>query len=299
MKKENKDLYQMVTDKVVAALEKANGLVWRKTFKGYGLARNLATGHYYSGINFIILNFCTENELPYYLTFKQVKQLGGKICKGAKSEQVIYFNVSFKDKNDQKITQEEARQLKRDGEEIKVKKYIKYYNVFNIADIGGIEHDITVDHFKDDNSTIENCAKLIENIPDCPTIKHNNPNRAFYSISDDYINIPRIQLHKSSETYYSVLFHELIHSTGAASRLNRETLNKIVYWGDEVYSEEELVAELGASFLAAMTGIDQESLFENSVAYLQSWLSKLKDDKQLIFRASAAAQKAVNYLVSN
>lgn len=298
MKKDKKDLYQIVTEKVVSALEKANDLVWRKTFKGYGLARNLATGHYYTGINFILLNFCTEYELPYYLTFKQVKELGGQVRKGAKSEMVIYFNLIFKDKDQKKITKQEALDLKRNGQVVKINKFVKYYNVFNIADIEGIEHDITVSHFKDDNSIIENCADLIENIPDCPIIKHNNPNRAFYSITDDYINIPRIQLHKSSETYYSVLFHELIHSTGAVSRLNRNTLNEIVYWGDEVYSEEELTAELGASFLAAMTGIDQESLFENSVAYLQSWLSKLKDDKQLIFRASAAAQKSVNYLVS-
>lgn len=298
MKKDKKDLYQIVTDKVVSALEKANDLVWRKTFKGYGLARNLATGHYYTGINFIILNFCTENELPYYLTFKQVKELGGQVRKGAKSEIVIYFNVILKDKDQKKITKQEALDLKRNGEEVNINKFIKYYNVFNIADIEGIEHDITVSHFKDDNSTIENCANLIENIPDCPTIQHNDSNRAFYSITDDYINIPRIQLHKSSETYYSVLFHELIHSTGAASRLNRETLNKLNQFGDADYSEEELVAELGASFMATMTGIDQESLFENSVAYLQGWLSKLKNDKQLIFRASAAAQKAVDYLVS-
>ena len=135
--------------------------------------------------------------------------------------------------------------------------------------------------------------RTIENKPDFALT---NANRCFYVPDMDVINVPPIAQFESSESYYNTVFHELIHSTGHDSRLARPGITEPDGFGKTKYSEEELIAEIGASFLAGMTGIDRASLMENNAAYIQGWLSVLKEDKRFIFRAAAEAQKAVNFL---
>jgi antirestriction protein ArdC len=129
-------------------------------------------------------------------------------------------------------------------------------------------------------------------------IKHGASDRAFYTPTFDYIQMPNKEQFKTEGEYYSTLVHEVIHSTGHKARLNRLSLNDAKFDSKKhSYSYEELVAELGASYLTAMFGVATEQTQKNSAAYLQGWLSALKADKQMLYKASADAQKAVDYIV--
>ncbi len=151
----------------------------------------------------------------------------------------------------------------------------------------------------------EACEAIYANMLSRPGLEHGatlaitrgRKLEAYYSPSTDRVVMPRREAFDSPEFYYSVLFHELTHSTGASHRLNRPTLNQAVRFGDSNYSKEELVAEMGASFLAGHTGIEQVTL-RNSAAYLDSWIRALKGDAKLVILAAAAAQKATDYILS-
>lgn len=288
------DMYEVVTNRIIERLEQGE-LTWHKTWSSYGLARNYVSGKMYRGINMLLMNLFSPHTVPYYLTYKQAQDLGGNVKKGAKAQQVFYFNVLFKDANDQTVTPEVAATL---GDSVKVMKFLKYYNVFNVEDIEGVEFKI------DDlrllpNEKIERCEQVVNGYPSPPEYLLKDRGRAYYSPMEDYINMPPIEQHDSAEFYYATFFHELIHSTGHAKRLAREEVVNPDKFGSIPYSQEELVAELGASFLCGLTGIDREPVIENTAAYIQGWLKKLKDDKQFIFKAAAGAQKAVDYIVGN
>ncbi len=295
MTKIKTDLYQEVTNKIIEKLEQGVA-PWKCTWSKYGLARNYHTGNIYNGINMLLLN-CTANPIPYYLTFKQAKLQGGKIKKGAKSLPVFYYNVLFKDDNDKTISSEQAQSLKSNDENVNVNSFLKYYNVFNIDDIEGIDINIP-DVELNNNPKIDHCEGIIKNMKNAPELTFVDANRAYYSPSLDVINMPSIEQFISSAGYYATYFHELVHSTGHTSRLAREGITKPVKFGDTTYSKEELIAEMGASFLCAQTNINYDNVTENSAAYIQGWLKVLKADKKLIFKAAAEASKAVN-LITN
>lgn len=130
-----------------------------------------------------------------------------------------------------------------------------------------------------------------------PEFVYEDANRAYYAPMSDKLNIPDLSQFETAEEYYSTLFHELTHSTGHASRLSREGITDLKPLDKKLYSKEELIAEMGASFLSAHTGINHDELTENSAAYLEGWLKILKADKKLIFKAAAKAQKAVDYIL--
>ena len=287
------DMYQVVTDRIIEQLEKGV-MPWRKTWSSYGLAKNYVSGKAYKGINMLMMNFFSPHSIPYYLTFKQAKELGGHVKKGSKAQQVIYFNMIFKDENGNKVSKEAAE----NREDVKVMKFLKYFNVFNVEDIEGIDFE-----FEDlrllPNERIERCEKIIQGFPSPPDYVEKDRGRAYYHPLEDFINMPPIEQHDSAEFYYSTYFHELIHSTGHAKRLAREEVVTPNRFGSIPYSEEELVAELGASFLRKIADIDSDPIFQNSASYIYGWLSKLKDDKKLVFKASAEAQKAVDYILGD
>lgn len=290
-----RDLYREVTDKIIALIEKGVA-PWRRTWSTYGLARNYATGHIYTGINLILMNN-TPHPIPYFLTYKQIQEKGGKIRKGAKAEMVVYFNIYFKDGNDKTINREDARNRSQNGEEIQVLKFIKYYNVFNIADIEGINFEIPEIELKP-NERIERCESIIEQMPNRPEFRNINGNKAFYAPQLDFVNMPAIEQFDTAEDYYATFFHELIHSTGHASRLAREEVLNPHTFGSKPYSREELVAEMGASFLCSSVQIDYDTITENNAAYLAGWLKVLQEDSKFIFKAAAEAQKAADYILN-
>ena len=291
---EKVELYQQVTNRISTHLEKGE-IPWRKTWSGYGLARNLATNHIYTGINMILMN-CLPYPIPYYMSFKQVQEKGGRIKQGAKAELIFYFNILFKDKADNTISKEQASILERQGAEVKVLKYLKYYNVFNIKDIEGIEYaspDITLQP----HEKLERCENIILNMPNAPEMIHQDLSQAYYNKVHDFVNMPEIGQFQSPEEYYVTFFHELAHATGHQKRLNRPGITESEKFGDKKYSEEELIAEMAASFLSAQVSIDYDPIIENTAAYLQGWLKVLKEDKMFIFKVAAEAQKAADYVL--
>ena len=120
--------------------------------------------------------------------------------------------------------------------------------------------------------------------------------KAYYQPGTDTVTVPQLSQYKQQEEYYSTLFHELTHSTGHRSRLDR--LTDIAAFGSEQYSKEELIAELGSAFLVNHCGLETENSFRNSAGYIQGWLKALKDDKRLIISAAGAAEKAVNLILN-
>lgn len=292
-------LYQEVTNRIISLIEQ--GVVpWRKTWSTYELARNYVSGRPYTGINYLLMNN-TSHPIPYFLTFNQVKDLGGKLRKGAKAEMVVYYMVYHKDSKDNTLSPEEASQRRLKGEEIKMLRFLRYYSVFNVEDIGGAELDLN--RFKEvklsDNERIIRCEEILHKMPNPPVFKQIDPNRAYYSPQGDYINLPDIKQFESSFHFYSVCFHELLHSTGHVSRLNRPEVMDGSRFGTISYSREELLAEIGASFLNHHCQIDTTDIIENSASYLKAWLDVLREDPKFIFRVSAEAQKAVDYIFSS
>lgn len=289
------NLYEEVTNKIISMIEQGVA-PWRRTWSTYGLARNYGTDHIYTGINLILMNN-TMHPIPYFLTFNQVKEQGGRIKKDSKAEKVIYFDVYYKDGNDKTLTKEEAIQRRKSGEEIQVLKFIKYYNVFNIEDVEGFEFQIQEIELKP-NEKIARCESIIENMPKRPELRQIDANKACYAPELDFVNMPSIEQFESAEFYYATFFHELTHSTGHASRLGREEVMNTQTFGNIHYSKEELVAEMGASFLCSNVQIDYDHVVENNAAYLTGWLKVLKVDSKFIFQVAAEAQKAADYILS-
>lgn len=281
-----RDLYQEVTDKLIAQLEK--GVIpWRKPWKSTGIQLgngvfpiNFSTKKEYNGINIVLL-WCAQQDGNFqsncWLTFKQAKALGGSVKKGEKSPVSIvrFGRFEYEDK--------------KTGEE-KTGAFLKAFAVFNIEqceNLPGVVETPLEDDFVD-HDPLEACELFIQNSG--ATIKHGG-NRAFFTESGDYIQLPHLKQFSASEEYYSTAFHELVHWTGHKSRLNRLVPAR---FGDKSYSYEELVAEMGASFTCALFGI--ENTLENSAAYLNHWIEKLKENNRIIVSVASSASKAVDYL---
>lgn len=277
------NVYELVTNRIIEQLEN-NIIPWEKPWSGtIDGAFNRVSKKPYSILNQILLKYGGE-----YASSKQWKDLGGHIRKGEKSEIVVFWKMyPIKEKQD-------------DGTEIiKTIPLLKYINVFHISQVDGVEplkqkvtHDI---------EPIEKAEKILndywnrENI----TIEHVKGDKAFYSPMFDKIQLPLFEQFKQSEEYYSTAFHESIHSTMKTSRCNRQEdrKGKVVSFGSEEYSKEELVAEVGSAQLMNIVGIETTKSFRNSTAYIQSWLKVLRNDNKFIVSASSKAEKAVNYIL--
>jgi antirestriction protein ArdC len=133
-------------------------------------------------------------------------------------------------------------------------------------------------------------------MPNMPLIQHMG-NRAMYNPRSDTVTLPMQTAFQSPDEYYSTAFHELTHSTMHEDRLNRKVTGQVHTFGDEEYSKEELVAEMGAAFLCGFAGIENTTI-ENSAAYIQGWLKSLKNDKTLLISAASLAQKASDYILN-
>lgn len=269
-------VYDYVTQEIIRKMKEEKIAPWQKPWV-VGNQVNYVTQKPYRGVNTLLLKKSGE-----YLTFNQIKAAGGSIKKGSKSEMVIFFKPV-----DKKTAASESDDEKKD-------KYVvlRYYKVFHISDTTGIKSKYKS---KKINDPIIEAEEIIKNYKECPDIQNNGTNKAYYNPRLDYINIPSINNHNSSEEYYSTAFHEIIHSTGHKKRLGRFTDNKISAFGNESYSKEELVAEIGSAYLSGITGIVQKTI-DNSVSYLNSWIKELENDSTLIVKAAAAAQKAADYI---
>lgn len=274
-------IYEMVTDQILTKLE--NGVApWKKPWQGDSglkMPKNLKSGKPYRGINVFMLAFSGYNS-RYWLTYKQAQAMGGQVRKKEKGTHCIFWNF-----------------FEKEDENGNVKKipYMKYYSVFNLDQIDGIE-DPESNIVENDFDLIETGEKIVNEMQKRPAIEHKEQS-AFYRPSSDTVNIPELKTFHSPEGYYSTLFHELTHSTGHSSRLNRKGVAERTYFGSGDYSFEELVAEMGAAFLCVETGIFDNTV-EQSASYIKSWLSKLKENKKWLVQASGKAQKAVDFIMN-
>lgn len=276
-----KDIYEMVTNRIIEQLEKGY-IPWQKPWTGvHDGAYNRISNKPYSLLNQMLLSKTGE-----YASFKQWTELGGHIRKGEKAEIVTFWKI-------QQIEEENE-----DGEKIiKQLPLLRYYNVFHISQVEGVEPksiDLNklqpieeAERIKTEYMQREH-IKILEKVTD----------KAFYSPSLDYIQVPCKEQYQHIEEFYSTLFHEMTHSTGHKVRLDREDVKDCMYFGSENYSKEELCAELGSAFLINKLGIASSKSFNNSTAYIQSWLRVLKNDKKFIISASSRAEKAVKYILN-
>ena len=299
---ELKDAYQLITDSIIKSLEQ--GVVpWRKTWAYHGpgaYPRNLLTKKYYRGINTLLLmatSLMAKYSSPFWLTFKQCKDFGGFVKKGAKSTPIAFWKfiekvVKIEDADD--LQNWSPQEIQRGEKIIKRKPLLKYYRVFNVEQTEGIPGEKIPVPEENNNDPIQSAEEIVKSYKTMPPITKGEP---AYNPEKDIIKMPDIVDFESSEEYYSVLFHEAVHSTGHKSRLNRDGITGLILFGSHMYSNEELIAEIGACFLNLEAGIKAKTI-ENSTAYIQSWLKKLKNDPKSVVFAAAQAQKAVDYILN-
>lgn len=274
----SKKVYEMITNQIIEKLEQGT-IPWKRPFKN-GIAKNWKSKKAYRGINAMLLDG------GEYATFNQIREAGGKVKKGAKSQIVVFWKMSKYTKEDKETGEEKQEKV----------PLMRYYRVFKVGEqTENIEPKEDIIEYNHD--PIKEGEKIIEGYMDCPDYTFVS-GRAYYQPSFDIVNVPPIKDFENINEYYSTFFHEIVHSTGHTSRLNRKGVTQLSEngFGSEVYSKEELVAELGASMLCGIAGIENETI-ENSASYIQSWLSALKNDKKLIVHASQQAQKASDYIL--
>lgn len=333
------EIYQMVTDMIINTIEKKGHLPWQQQWEESGLANgkvatNFVSKKPYKGINYFMLNFEqveVDGELtvrmkdfdnPYFLTFNQVDDLGGKIKKGSTGYRVMYFTRLYKFTQTDPVELEygtydldkmiqwlkdhrddlHSRHDGRTAEDIARGSFmpiLKYYVVFNGEDIEGIdfgEMPKNENAGKPESEKIKITESIYKHYPTAPPVQHKTQ-RAYYLPSADHINMPEFETFSEPQHYYTTLFHEAVHSTGHNSRLDRNMKgNK----GGREYAKEELIAEMGAVYLCAESGILFKTI-DNSASYLNSWNKRLvknmKDDNRFFFRAASKAQAAVDYIL--
>lgn len=285
-------VYEQVTNRMIELLEQ--GVVpWKSPyFSTVGFPKNFASGKHYRGINVFLLGSLRYTS-PYFLTFLQAKKLGGFVKKGERGGLVVKYGTYTKE-NEGAVSPEATEEERR---------YLKTYSVFNASQIEGVDFPQPAPLPKFTPS--EQCARareIVAAMPQRPEIKEGVAVPC-YRQHTDTIHMPERGFFGSEEAYCSTLFHELCHATGHQTRLARKSLmeNKGIDASGEarkVYAEEELVAEMGASFLNAEAGIIEAEV-KNSAAYLQGWIAALKskDAKGWIVKAAGEAQKAADFIL--
>ena len=312
------DIYKMITDKVISMFKNAKASDYHRPWKddAFFIPINFDSKKPYRGVNRLLLQerigFAGAFRNPYFLTFNQIKKHGGRLKKGTRGYEVVYYSIryivpadkntgrkAYSSTNTQKVIDYLAKNKLSEDIVTRI-PMIRYYNVYNGASIEGI--DFQLDKLQigravpDTASENQAAALIVENYPNPPAIKHEG-NRAYYSPSGDYVKMPKKEQFDSINDYYRILFHELTHSTGHEKRLDRGIhlmLEK------EDYAKEELVAEFGAVFLSAWAGIMWYTN-KNHAVYLKNWNSAIKEaenDNKFLMKAASLAQAATDYILN-
>ena len=210
------------------------------------------------------------------MTYRGAERAGGNVRGGERGSLVVLWK----------------RLVVEDDEsgERKTVWWVRPYTVFNLDQVEGVEAPPIEDELLE-FEPIERCEAVLATMPDPPSVEH-RPGGAFYLPASDTITLPPPESFHEEEGYYATRFHETVHSTGHASRLDRELAPRSQ---EEAYSREELIAELGAAMLCGIAGIAPVRI-EQSAAYIASWLVALRDDKRMVVSASQQAQRAVDYI---
>ncbi len=276
--------YEVITQAILSKLEEGT-IPWKKPWVSEA-PRNLRSKKSYRGINHFLLSL-SEYSNPYWLTYRQAKEYGGQVRKGEKSTPVVFWKWFENTKTDEETGEEKIARI----------PMLRYYRIFNLEQIDGIKPEripawgVEAQH---DFEPIEAAEGIIGAMRQCPIIK-NEGQRACYNVRSDVVTMPDPKLFKGDAEYYSTLFHEIGHATGAEARLNRFNADDTVNFGSTDYSKEELIAEMTAAFLCDACQIVQATL-DNSAAYIQGWLKKLKNEPRMVVYAAAQAQKAADFI---
>ncbi len=270
--------YEIVTEAIVKQLE--SGVApWRKPWHT-GMPVNLVSKKEYRGINVFLLGFQGFGS-RYWLTYHQSQSLGGNVKKRERGSKVVFWKIGEYEKKNKATGEMENRKS----------ILLRYFTVFNLEQCEGIKSPEPASAVH----PIEQCESIVRSMPTPPKLMQEA--QACYRPSMDTVGMPARSAFTSAEEYYSTFFHELTHSTGHPSRLGREGIMEHHPFGSEDYSKEELVAEMGAAMLCGVAGIESRTL-DNSAAYLQSWITKLKSDSRLVVSAASQAQKAADYILA-
>lgn len=299
--KTSNEIYTRIIKRILDSLERGDVPVWRKPFNPtrYGKRfQNPLSDIEYSGQNIWLLGWTMlieEWDSPYFATFNQIKKNGGTIIKGSIGVQLVkYFPV--------KETRKEAAErfgipVSQVNESARSIKFLRpsSFTVFNLK-----TQTENMDEFIPDDTlnipefeTNESCETVWENYENKPPTLWDSELAAYHPTTDKIVMPPKSAFTNPDEVY-ATLFHEGVHSTGHKSRLNRPIQNN---FGTKAYAIEELVAEIGASFLCGHSGIETQTLTENHTAYIASWLKRLQKDPDIIFKAIKFADKSVQYIL--
>jgi len=280
------DCYQATTDAILEAM--AAGIVpWRRPWKlgvgDDGLHRNAISRKAYRGGNVFLLDMiqlCKNYRCRQWLTFKQAKAAGGTVRKGEKGSRV-YFWKFF----------DSSSETKKDGTPKQI-AMMRLYTVFNLEQCDGVTFEpVPVPDF----DSIERAERIVAQMPLRPALSHGG-DRAFYRHVDDTVHMPHPGAFQSNNAYYHMLFHELAHSTGHESRLDRDTIGSASFFGDANYGREELVAELGSCMVARASGLECD--IEASAAYIEGWQKRLTNDPRAFVWAAGKAQRAADWILN-
>lgn len=299
------DIYAEITNRIISELE--NGKIpWHKPWVSVNsLAVSHVTGKPYSLLNQLMLR---PGE---YITYNQVQKEGGKVKKGEKASVVVFWKFVYADpqkkeetdeskpKNKKRKSKKEMPEEKKE-EQILVRKRVpilRYYNVFHIDQCEGIKPKLKPVEMPNGAEANEMADGIMNEYIDREKIKlcYEEGNDAYYNPVADVIVLPRKAQFNNTAEFYGTAFHEMTHSTGHKSRLNR--IEKKAAFGNEEYSKEELVAEIGSSALVHHCGMETPDSFRNSAAYIQSWLRVLRDDKRFVVSAAGKAERAVKFIL--
>jgi len=291
----NDDVYKKLTDGIIRQL--SEGIVpWKKPWQEMA---NLNTGRGYHGMNRVILACASEQsgyKSPYWTTFKGAQELGGIVRKGSHATFVsLWKELPRKGKDGSPEIDAPSAKKAKD-----TYLFCQYYAVFNLDQIGGITPEKLPAHVREREATKENrdpittAEEIIAKMPKKPPIIHGGI-AACYIPSADVIHLPPPEHFSSRAEYYATAYHELAHSTGHPSRLDRPEIQSSRF-GSENYSKEELIAEFASNMLLSQSGIYHQKQFDNSASYCAGWLSALKNDRTMLMGAGAAAGKVSDYI---
>lgn len=278
---------EMVVQRLIDRINETGEMPWKKPWTSVSMMpRNLVSKKTYRGSNVFLLHMMGFDS-PWYLTFKQVNALGGRIRKGEKGNIVTFFRIVGKKEDDAIVRSDKPKSY----------ALLRWYKVWNSTQVDGLEGKVPeVKVPKRIHTPIEEAEAVILNMPNPPRIVHGR-RQASYSPSADTVSMPSPEAFVSAESYYAALLHEAVHATGSAKRLARKAITEPNRFGSDPYAREELTAELGAAFLCGHCGILPRTE-ENSAAYLKGWLERLKAEPSMLIKAGAEAQRAYDYILN-
>lgn len=287
---DRQDIYTEVTERIIREVE--GGVIpwvrpWKDGVGQDGLPVNAASGRRYSGINLLLLWMSASGHgysTSRWLTYRQAAEVGGQVRRGERGTMVVYAATY--------TPRDEVERSNESGEEPRSIPFLKRFVVFNVDQIDGLSDRMRHGEQVADAPGIARNGDLDRFVAATGADMRFGGSEAYYSRSGDYIQMPPPEAFGSAQDLFTVQAHELAHWAGAAHRLNREFGAR---FGDTAYMREELVAEIAAAQLSAVMGVPPVL---RHAAYVQHWLSLLREDRHAIFNAARHASAAVDFLLN-